>query len=240
MSEQHELEVISSQDTFHCDVTDFWSWLTDEKTAAKQGDALSRFYGRHPSTSTPVVLQKFMAKVVAMSQWVEPTGREAGLPVEAGNRLKLENARLKTQLMAERRTAHLARRKEDELFQQHASLVETTRDLAATQKVLTLCLAARADARVCLHEHYSGTVSEIVGEQVVVVYEVDDGEPMKQIYDRKQFIANHTPREGDELCAYVFITLQPPGRALVERSTAATTEPDFSGFEKGVAGDVEI
>ena len=243
MSEQHELEFIGSQDSFHCDVSGFWDWSADEKIADQQSDVLRRFYGHHPSTPAPVVLHKFMAKFAATSQWleqIEPTERVASLPVDAGNRLILENERLKTQLMVERRTAHLARRKENELFLQHASLIETTRDLAATQKVLTLCLAARADARVCFHEHYSGTVSEIMGEQIVVVYEVDDGEPMKQVYDRKQFVADHVPREGDELCAYVFIAQHPPGRVLLERSTTAMTEPDFSGFDKRVTGDVEI
>lgn len=243
MSDQHELELIGSQDPFHCDVSGFWHWPADEKTADQQSDVLRRFYGHHPSTPTPVVLHKFIANFAAMSQWVEqvePAEREASLPVAAGNRLRLENERLKTQLMSERRTAHLARRKEDELFQQHASLIETAHTLAATQRVLTLTLTARADARVCLHEHYSGTVSEILGEQIVVVYEADDGEPMKQVYDRKQFIADHVPREGDELCAYVFITQHPPGRSLGEHSTTAMAEPDFSGFDKGVTGDVEI
>lgn len=242
MNDPDELELIGFQVPLH-EVSGFWEWPADEKTAEKQSDVLRHFFGHGHPTSAHVVLQKFAARPATMFPWfeqIEPARREASLPVSAGNRLRLENERLKTQLMAERRTAHLARRKETELSEQHASLIETAHALAATQRVLTLALTARVDARVCLHEHYSGTVSEIMGEQIVVVYEVDDGEPMKQIYDRKQFIADHVPREGDELCAYVFITVNPPGRALIERSKTEMTEPDFSGFDKGVTGDVEI
>ncbi len=243
MNEQDELEIILPQGSFHCEVSNLWRWPADEKAVEKQGEMLDDFFGGYRPMIKAAMLAKYVAKLATISprrEQIEPRKREASLPVEAGHRLILENERLKTQLMSERRTAYVARRKEDELFQQHASLIETAHTLAATQRVLTLTLTARADARVCLHEHYSGTVSEIVGEQIVVVYEADDGEPMKQVYDRKQFIADHVPREGDELCAYVFITLHPPGRSLVEHSTTAVTEPDFSGFDKGVTGDVEI
>jgi hypothetical protein len=142
--------------------------------------------------------------------------------------------------MAARRTVDIALREKDDLLEQNRLLTETAHRLATTGEILTSCLTAKHDARVCLHEHYSGTVSEIVGEQIIVVYETQEGESIKQVYDHKQFVPDRLPREGDEVCAYVFVTRQVYQSALPEPSPRPKDEPDFSGFDKGMVGDVEI
>lgn len=247
MSEQNELEFPEPAVSYHRHMVNFLPWLEacDEKlTDLRFGAWNIPHHGQRHSRKThsagvAMLIANYQAKSHFGNQ-IGTTRWDASLPTSAEDREFLAEQRFKTQLMATLRTAQLALREKDDLLQQNHTLTETVHRLAATGHILTSCLAARNDALVCLHEHYSGTVSEIMGEQIVVVYEVADGEPMKQIYDRKQFIADRVPREGDELCAYVFIAVNPPGRALVERSTSAMTEPDFSGFDKGVTGDVEI
>ena len=240
MSDQSELEFTASLGHHHYDVGHILTWLGSAEKPTDIRDVWSiPHHGQRQSGRLSAVIANYRAKSL-LGDPARATRLDASLPASTEHREFLVEQRLKTQLMATLRTAHLAVREKDELLQQNHTLTETVHRLASTGNVLASCLAARNDARVCLHEHYPGTVSEIMGEQIVVVYEADDGEPMKQIYDRKQFIADHVPREGDELCAYVFITVNPPGRALVERSTTAMTKPDFSGFDKGVTGDVEI
>src|SRR5579871_5186231 len=124
---------------------------------------------------------------------------EIGVPAKEDNRSLLEMERLKSRLMAERRTASLVRQEADELSKRNADLIATLQRMTETESVLARCVTAKADAKVCLFEKYSGTVSELIGEQVVVVYDAANGEAVKQIYNQEQFIKDRLPREGEEV-----------------------------------------
>jgi hypothetical protein len=151
----------------------------------------------------------------------------------------LEAENLKTQLIAERRNALLSARRESRLLEATEDLSTAVKNLTEAQGTLLSAATAKAEGRVCLHEQYVGTVSELIGSQVVVVYESKEGNPIKQFYDRDQFVEDYAPLEGETLYAFVFIaaatsrpSLQEPGSMEAE---------DFSGFRtSSVEGDIEL
>lgn len=248
MSEQSELELIDLDPPYRLGKTSLARWWRNPRDK-RPGDITStEWLAPYTAQACEHVLKEHALLVGNYTSYTARFQREEigairlepSLPVSAEDREFLAEQRYSTQLMAALRTAQLVLREKEDLLRSNHTLTESILHLTATGHLLTSCLAAKNDARVCLHEHYSGTVSEILGEQVVVVYEADDGEPIKQVYERKQFIAGHEPRRGDELCAYVFITQHSPGRSLTEQSTPEIPEPDFSGFDEGVTGDVQI
>ena len=162
-----------------------------------------------------------------------------GLPQVEEHRIVLEVENLKTQLIAERRNTLFSARRESQLLEANENLTVAVRALTEAQRTLLSTATAKVEGRVCLHERYVGTVSELLGTQVVVVYESEDGSPIKQVYGREQFLKDYTPQEGETLHAFVFVAAATPRESL-EESTSTEAEADFSGFRTSVEGDIEL
>ena len=92
-----------------------------------------------------------------------------------------------------------------------------------------------------MHGTHSGVVTDVEGEEIVVVYETDHG-PIEQIYDRTQFREGNVPNVGDDVKAHVFVTSGPMDLATrFENADLEDKEDDFAAFrEKGVSGPIEI
>jgi hypothetical protein len=75
-----------------------------------------------------------------------------------------------------------------------------------------------------------------MGEQVEVTYETLDG-PLKQVYDRTQFVPGKVPEEGDAVEAHVIIAVGKGSDAQTE-SGETSDLPDFR--DKGVSGTIRV
>jgi len=86
--------------------------------------------------------------------------------------------------------------------------------------------------QLILTESLRGVVSEVLGNQVEITYETRSG-PMKQIYNREQFLGGKMPHEGDSVQADLAIW-------LVDREpTRATSDiPSFEG--RSIKGELRI
>src|SRR5689334_22905801 len=73
---------------------------------------------------------------------------EVSLPQAEEHRTALEIEYLKTQLIAERRSVLLARRREDQLMNQNEHLATSVKALTESQNVLLSTLIAKTEARV--------------------------------------------------------------------------------------------
>lgn len=143
--------------------------------------------------------------------------------------LLIENERLKTQLIEQRRALLLADRSIADLRKQNERLVDVVCDATSANKALQGAMLAQREGRLCLHETHRGVVSAVVGEQIEVTYETAEG-PLKQIYQRDQFIGSKLPQEGDSVEAHVMLStvLQPkPQEQAGTMGQRAEERPDF-------------
>jgi len=160
----------------------------------------------------------------------------AGFIDEAQHKVVLENERLKTQLISERRAVLTAHQRHAQLTSQHEVVLEGICELAKANKALQAALIAQAAGRICFHETHSGSVTEILGDQVAVTYETPDG-PLKQVYDRTQFMHGKLPEEGDVVEAHVMIAVAKSPDVQKEAEEASDL-PDFR--DKGTSGTIRI
>ncbi len=166
-----------------------------------------------------------------------------GLIADEQHRNLLELERLKTQLISEQRATLLARQQSAELASQNAqlrpqneSLLEVVCDMAKANKDLQAALIAQSQGRICLREVHRGTVSEVVGAQAEVTYETPDG-PLKQVYERKQFVRGKLPEEGDAVEAHVIVVVGQASEAQKEPEETSDL-PEFR--DRGISGTIRI
>jgi len=164
--------------------------------------------------------------------------------IEDRNKALLENERLKSQLMSERRALLAARQRQvelaarnAELTSRNAKLTDAVCDLASTNKALHAALIARHQGRVRIHETHRGVVSEVCGDQVEVTYETAEG-PLKQIYHRDQFAQGKLPTEGEAIEAHVMVAASEPKAANEKELDVTSDLPTFS--DRAVSGPLRI
>lgn len=156
---------------------------------------------------------------------------------EDQHRVLLENERLKTQLISEKRALLIARQSEVRLQSENDKLIDGVCELTKVNKILQAVLIAGHQKRVCFHETHVGVVSDSVGEQIEVTYETQDG-PLKQIYNRKQFIHQKLPSEGERIEAHVVVAIAPSDESKRSNKDQTSDLPEFKG--KGISGTIRL
>ena len=155
--------------------------------------------------------------------------------------LTLHVERLRSELVAAKRSELIARRDAERLEGQNDAQLSCIGELAKTNRAAQEALIAAKEGRICLHETHFGVVAEREGDEVAVVYERPDGE-VEQIYDRTQFVDGKLPEVGDNLEAHVIVASRRAGAVpgSIETGTQGKTD-EFSAFrEKGVTGPTKI
>ena len=153
------------------------------------------------------------------------------------DRTFLENERLKSQLMAQRRDLLASQKKQDDLIAQNDKLVNAICDLAKINKTLHEVVLARQQARVCLHETHQGVVSDVAGTQLEVTYETSEG-VLKQIYDESQFMQGRLPEEGDAIEAHVIVIFANKDEGKNKEADFVSKLPNFR--DKAVSGPITL
>jgi hypothetical protein len=154
---------------------------------------------------------------------------------DPGLEFQLENERLKTQMIEQRRALLVARQSNDELNKKNDRLVEIVCDLTKSTQALQRALLAKEDSKICLYETHEGVVSEVVGDQIQVTFETENG-PLRQVYHRSQFMGKKLPDEGEIVEANVFLSTKFRPRetaAEEEQSQVPGTKADFRTTTRG-------
>ncbi|MCX7049894.1 MAG: hypothetical protein NTX50_30980 [Candidatus Sumerlaeota bacterium] len=164
---------------------------------------------------------------------------EVKTELDEKEKLRIENETLKTQLIGERRGNTSLRREKERLQETHDDLLKlnlTQADIIRTQEK---AIEAKANGRVKLHATYPGEVKEIVGEEILVVYETSNG-PIEQIYCRSQFTDGVLPEPGQSVETHVILSVGPMKKK--DYSQLKDIEAyDFKAFrEKRISGRIEI
>ena len=149
----------------------------------------------------------------------------------------LENERLKSQLMAQRRALLASKKHQSDLTAQNDRLVDGICDLVKTNKTLQESVLARNDGRICFLENHKGVVSEVFGQQVEVTYEMADG-ALKQIYKVEQFLQTQLPMEGDSIEALVILATAKREQNLKKEEAFVSDLPNFG--DKAVSGPIYL
>ena len=153
---------------------------------------------------------------------------------EAERELSLENERLKTQLMAEKRTVLQERRRYSDLSEQNEKLWEYVSELREQNKTLVRAVVGRVDEKLCFSESHKGTVTEVREGEITVSYTTQDGDCITQVYKDSQFVKHRVPNAGDTIEAHVIVATAP--RTDPERLDDASLDKAFRGFVKGKTG----
>ena len=143
--------------------------------------------------------------------------------------LWIENERLKTQLIEQRRAALLASKANGDLRTQYDRLVDVVCDATAANRALQSALIANHEARLCLHETHTGVVSAVIGDQIEVTYETAEG-PLKQIYHRDQFMGQKVPQEGESVEAHVMLATVPQSDSQEQAGAVGPKSEDRLDF----------
>ena len=155
--------------------------------------------------------------------------------------LTLENERLKSQLISERRLLLSAQSRGEYLEAQNEKQLEYIGELVKASRAIQAALIGKAQGTIIMHETHRGTATEVEGDEVAVTYETPDG-PIEQVYHRSQFVHGDLPEEGDQLEAHVIVTKRRPDPAEpATELNLAEIEDEFRAFDEGNdAGPVAI
>lgn len=209
----------------------FEDWALERSSRVRDELALWREY--------PQALHEVENDWFISGRLVGAATTDLGLPQVDQHRLQLELEQVKTQLIGERRNALVSARRESQLMETNENLAVSLKGLVEAQRTLLMAFTANAQARVCLHERYVGTVSEIVGSQVKIVYDSEDRTSIKQVYDLDQFEKGYKPHEGESLHAFVLVACG-VSRPMLEDAKSTDAGSDFSGFSNSVNTDIEL
>lgn len=160
------------------------------------------------------------------------------LPVleDQQHQILLDNERLKTQLIAERRALLAARQSETQLQEEKGKLLDTVCELVKLNKSLQESMIGAHQSRICFHEAHRGVVSDSIGDQIEVVFDTKNGE-VRQIYDRSQFVCQRMPTEGQKVEAHVFLAIAKE-EAEGPHLGAVSDLPEFG--PQGITGDIRL
>ena len=143
--------------------------------------------------------------------WISAAGPESALSdaggaasADAENDLRLENERLRTELIEKRREVLLLRQELDRANSLQGRLVDSVCNLTVGNNAAVQALAAEREGRMCLSETLEGVVSRVLGEDIEITYETEDG-PLKQVYAMAQFARGKAPAEGETVRTFAFI-----------------------------------
>lgn len=95
-------------------------------------------------------------------------------------------------------------------------------------------------AKLRMTETYHGTVEQVAGDQVVVVYDIDD-DLVEHHYHRSQFIDGQLPKVGDRLTVHVHVTDASP--SADEEDQVEPTDWHDSDDDRGrktITGHIEF
>jgi hypothetical protein len=157
--------------------------------------------------------------------------------IRQANQLTVESEGLKTQVISLQRELNTTRRNEEYLQAQNEKQLEYIGELVKALCDVQGALIASNAGRLCMHVTHSGVVTEMVGDEVAVVFQTEDGE-LEQVYHRSQFVNQRLPESGDKLEAHVLVSRSAETSPAVKPQDG---ENEFSAFRtKRVTGPVEI
>jgi hypothetical protein len=114
-----------------------------------------------------------------------------------------------SRLIEERRAASTANRMNDQLQMRLDRQIDIINERARANDAALAALAAKDQGRLLAFEVLHGEVIDISGAEVVVRFDTGD-DVVEQTYDLNQFTLGRAPVVGDQLAAYVHITVAPP------------------------------
>lgn len=210
-------------------VVDMWAGASERKFAPREGVYSVLLF---PDVETPETVPGEQETKRTLRELTGETERRA---------LAREVERLKSLLIAEKRGN---RSQADRLKAMESRLdgaLQCISELTTVNRTLHAAVLAGARGALCLHETHRGVVTDVEGDEVVVVYETNDG-PLEQVYTRQQFREDKVPDQGDNVTAYVILTRTPKDVEQRFAEMESQEKPDeFAAFrEKGVSGPIEI
>jgi hypothetical protein len=146
--------------------------------------------------------------------------------------LLIEQERLKTQLIEQRRAVLLATRTHDGLRKECDKLLDAVCEVTMANKALQDCLIGKHEGRLCLYESTDGVVASVVGNDIEVVYQKGE-RTFRQIYNKRQFMHAKTPTEGDSVKAHAILCVVP--KAVI--SSENLLESQDADFRKASTRD---
>lgn len=156
---------------------------------------------------------------------------------EQTGQLMLERESLKSQIIALRRELASVRRNEEYLQAQNEKQLEYIGGLTKAIQDVQTALIAKSGQRLCMHEAHTGIVTEVVGEEIAVVFETDNGQ-LEQIYHRSQLFNNRLLEVGTRITAHVIVSqdVEPPVPTKPQDN-----ENEFPAFRsKRTSGPIEL
>ncbi len=152
---------------------------------------------------------------------------------EVTSELRLENERLRTELIEKRREVLLLRQELARINRLQEKLIDSTCDFARANATAMHALTADRGGRMCLSESLEGVVTRVLGEEIEITYETDDG-PLKQIYRAPQFTRQRAPAEGEAVRTFAFIAAETPSETPAPESEdeGAADKTDFRRWAK--------
>jgi hypothetical protein len=115
----------------------------------------------------------------------------------------------------------------DDLKRENEKLRDQLRQQRRAVDTLHASLTARPNCPVSMIESYEGQVVSVQGDEVVVVYEVNE-DLVEQTYVRQQFIGEELPQVGQRLAAVVSVAQIEP-----QAPDASTREDELGEDEAG-------
>ncbi|MBL8853311.1 MAG: hypothetical protein JNK57_04990 [Planctomycetaceae bacterium] len=142
--------------------------------------------------------------------------------------LKLEKERLQSRVAEERRATARVTRQYDQLLMEFNRLQQHNENLLSYSKerqravdTTTELLLHKQNNSLRIFERYEGIVEHVLGDDVTVVFEIDD-DIVEHKYGRDQFIDRQLPNEGDRITVYVHV---------VHSSVATEDAPSLGDYE---------
>ena len=150
------------------------------------------------------------------------------------DRLLVEVENLKTRLAEECRRALRLEGYLSDSQKQVNGVLEAHNEVLAAHRDLRRMLEYKQEGDLRMFETYEGTVAEVVGDEVCVVFDMEDG-VLEQVYTRDQFLSGRVPEPGESVVAHVFLaTHANEGVEVAARTLADLSEEELVKPRKNV------
>jgi hypothetical protein len=140
--------------------------------------------------------------------------------------VRVENELLRSQLIEQQRTLLLMQRTLEKAEKRLGEVLHVVEGLTEVTRNLQVALVQRYQGAICLNELLSGVVSRVVGDEVELTLETEDG-GLRQVYHRKQFLKEELPQEGDNVVAHLFLSAE-----AAQRETHSEKDREFPELPK--------
>ena len=210
-------------------IVDMWAWSSKKKFGPREGVYSQWLFPDALFRETPARADETERAIQELTG--ESERRAMAREVE----------RLKSRLIAEGRGKRAQADRIKVLESHFDGALQRIGELTNLNAALQAVVLARAQGTVCMREMHRGVVTDVQGDEVVVVYETKQG-PVEQVYTRQQFRDGKVPDQGDNVTAYVILTRAPKDVEQRFAEMESEEKPDeFAAFrEKGVSGPIEI